>query len=169
MTTGASRYGFRAAALADLACLRRWQRQPHVSEWWDDEDPFDDKDVADARVTRWIVSFDGQPFAYMQDYAVHGWGDHPFDHLPEGSRGVDQCIGRPGMIGKGNGTAFIRQRLQKLFDQGVPVVATDPHPDNRRAIAAYRRVGFRIAGPARDTDWARILPMEARPMIVGDE
>jgi aminoglycoside 6'-N-acetyltransferase len=158
-------YGFRPATLADLELLRRWQREPHVHAWWDDEDPYDEADVADPRVCRWIVSFGHQPIAYMQDYAVHGWGSHPFDNLPAGSRGIDQFIGPPDMIGKGHDRAFIRQRVQALFDQGVPVVATDPHPDNQRAIAAYERVGFRIAGPTRDTDWGRILPMEIRPLI----
>ena len=161
--TVAARYGFRPATLADLELLRRWQGEPHVRAWWDDEDPYDDADFADPRVRRWIVSFGPQPFAYMQDYAVHGWGDHPFDHLPAGSRGIDQFIGPPDMIGKGHGRTFIGQRVQALFDQGVPVVATDPHPDNQRAIAAYERVGFRVAGPARETDWGRILPMEIRP------
>ena len=167
--TGSPEYGFRPATLADLELLRRWQQAPHVSAWWDDEDPYDDADVADPRVNRWIVSLGHQPFAYMQDYAVHGWGEHPFNHLPAGSRGIDQFIGLPDMIGKGHGPALIRRRLKALFQQGVPVIATDPHPENRRAIAAYKRVGFRVAGPARDTDWGRILPMEVREMILVEQ
>jgi aminoglycoside 6'-N-acetyltransferase len=103
----------------------------------------------------------------MQDCAVHGGGDHPFDHLPSGSRGMEKFIGSPDMIGNGHGQAFIRQRLKGLFAQGIPVVATDPHPDNKRAIRAYELVGFRIAGPARDTAWGRILPMEARVGAIG--
>ena len=165
--TRTPRYDFRPATWADLELLRRWQREPHVRAWWDDEDPYADEDVADPRVNRWIVTLGHQPFAYMQDYAVHGWDGHPFDHLPAGSRGIDQFIGLPDMIGRGHGTAFIRQHLRALFDLGVPVVATDPHPGNSRAIRAYERVGFRVAGPARDTDWGRIVPMEARPTMMG--
>jgi aminoglycoside 6'-N-acetyltransferase len=167
--TVAARFALRPATLAHLELLRCWQGEHHVRASWDDEDPYDDTDVADPRLNRWIVSFDARPFAYMQDYAVHGWGNHPFDHLPAGSRGVDQFIGPPDMIGKGHGRAFIRQRVQAMFAQGVPVVATDPHPDNQRAIAAYERVGFRVAGPARDTHWGRILPMEARAFILGEQ
>jgi aminoglycoside 6'-N-acetyltransferase len=70
----------------------------------------------------------------MQDYAVHCGGDHPFDHLPAGSRGMDQFIGSPDMIGKGHGQAFIRQRLKVLFAQGIPVVATDPHPEGDQSL-----------------------------------
>ena len=161
---GTPQCGFRPATLDDLELLRSSQKEPDVCAWWDNEEPYDDEDVADPRVCRSIVSLGHQPFAYMQDYAVHGWGEHPFDHLPIGSRGIDQFIGLPDMIGTGHGTAFIRQHVETLFQQGVSVVATDPHPDNRRAISAYKRVGFRVACPARDTDWGRILPMEARVM-----
>ena len=83
--------------------------------------------ASNCTVCQWIVSLGHQPFAYMQDYAVHGWGSHPFDHLHIRSRGIDQFIGLPDLMGNRHGPAFIRQRMQALFDQGVPVVATDPH------------------------------------------
>ncbi len=95
----------------------------------------------------------------MQDYTVHGWDDHHFAHLPKGSRGIDQFIGAPDMMGLGHGSAFISARLQALFAAGAPVIATDPHPDNARAIAAYRKLGFKSLGPPMDTQWGRILPL----------
>lgn len=98
----------------------------------------------------------------MQDYTVHGWEDHHFAELPKGSRGIDQYIGDPEMIGVGHGSAFIGARMQTLFDQGAPVIATDPHPDNERAIAVYRKLGFEPSGPPQETKWGLILPMLAR-------
>lgn len=156
------RYDFRPATKADLDMLRGWQQRSHVSRWWDSDDPFDEDELADARVRRWIVSFGSRPFAYMQDYAVHGWGEHHFDYLPEKSRGIDQYIGDPDMLGKGHGKGFIGQRMNALFKLGVPVLATDPHPDNETAIAVYETLGFSIVGPAIDTAWGTVLPMEAR-------
>lgn len=157
-------YVFRLAAMRDLPTLRTWQNSPHVREWWGDDEPFDEEELRDARVARWIVELNSKPFAYMQDYSVHGWEEHHFGHLPPGSRGIDQYIGDLAMIGYGHGTAFIRQRMQELFAAGVPVIATDPHPTNARAIAVYSKLGFRIAGAERETAWGRILPMEARPL-----
>lgn len=153
------RYTFRKATAADLDLLQDWQHRPHVREWWESVEPGTARDFEDKRVARWIVGLAGRPFAYMQDYTVHGWEDHPFFDLPEGSRGIDQFIGERDMIGKGHGPAFIAQRLKKLFDQGVPVVATDPHPDNARAIAAYKKAGFKELRPSEDTPWGLILPM----------
>ncbi|WP_299682793.1 GNAT family N-acetyltransferase [uncultured Roseobacter sp.] len=157
--TAASAYSFREATLDDLALLRSWQSKPHVQDWWDAEEPYDEADLADPRVARWIVSNNRQPFAFMQDYTVHGWQDHHFASLPKGSRGIDQYIGAPEMIGVGHGSAFIGERLHALFDAGAPVIATDPHPDNHRAIAVYRKLGFEPLGPPRETQWGLILPM----------
>ncbi len=154
-------YSFRKATTADLTLLLRWQSRPHVREWWDSVEPSSEKELEDPRVARWIVSIAGRPLGYMQDYTVHGWENHHFFELPQGSRGIDQFIGEPDMIGKGHGPAFIAERMRVLFKEGAPIVATDPDPDNARAIAAYKKAGFEEAGLPRETPWGRILPMKA--------
>lgn len=138
-----------------------WQSHPHVREWWDRDEPYSEEEINDARVARWIVEINGHPFAFMQDYTVHGWDQHHFGHLPKGSRGIDQYIGDLGMLGVGHGSAFIQARVQSLFDAGAPVVATDPHPGNGRAIAVYKKIGFEISGAPQKTEWGPILPMQA--------
>ena len=160
MTT--NQYSFRKATLDDLDMLMGWQLNPHVREWWDSDEPYDEADLADPRVARWIVSIAERPFAFMQDYTVHGWVDHHFAYLPKGSRGIDQYIGDPEMVGVGHGTAFISMRMQALFDEGAPVIATDPHPNNARAIAVYKKLGFEPFGPPQNTQWGLILPMLAK-------
>ena len=156
------RYGFRTATPEDLPLIAGWQAQPHVRAWWGSESTYEADDLNDARVARWIVSLDGAPFAYMQDYSVHGWPDHHFADLAVGSRGIDQFIGDPERLGQGHGTGLIGQRLDALFAAGAPAVATDPHPDNHCAIAVYRKLGFAEAGPPRETRWGLVLPMVAR-------
>jgi aminoglycoside 6'-N-acetyltransferase len=158
----AGKYEFRQVTIDDLDLLMEWQGHPHVSDWWDSDEPYDREEISDPRVSRWIVSVDNRPFAFMQDYDVHGWEDHHFAHLPDGARGIDQYIGDPEMIGVGHGTAFIGARTQILFDEGAPVIATDPHPDNKRAISVYTKLGFEQSGPPQQTRWGLILPMLAR-------
>lgn len=154
-------YSFRRVRSDDLEMLAGWQSTPHVREWWDQE-PYDDADLADPKVSRWIVQCGGRPFAYMQDYSVHAWDEHPFSYLPLGTRGIDQFIGDPEMLNLGHGQGFIAARMQALFGEGAPVIVTDPHPDNHRAIAAYRKVGFEPAGSRLQTQWGLVLPMLAR-------
>ena len=161
--TGPDIYNFRPATMDDLTMLTTWQAEPHVAAWWDDAAPFDAEDLADARVARWIVSHLGRPFGYMQDYTVHGWDDHHFFDLPAGSRGVDQYIGDAAYLGQGHGSGMIRQRMDRLFADGAPVIGTDPHPDNAHAIAVYTNLGFRPLRAAEQTRWGPILPMAATP------
>ncbi|MFG5383640.1 GNAT family N-acetyltransferase [Yoonia sp. R2-816] len=154
-------YQFRPARLKDMPMVSAWQALPHVARWWDDDPVYDAADLADPRVSQWIVAMDGTPFGYLQDYDVHGWADHHFSHLPPGVRDIDQFIGPAEMLGQGHGPGFIAQRMGDLFDAGAPVIAIDPHPDNTRAIAAYAKVGFRKLGAPRQTRWGLILPMAA--------
>jgi aminoglycoside 6'-N-acetyltransferase len=155
------RYRFRAATLDDLDLLGSWRQQSHVREWWGEAATFDAEALADPRVAVMIVECEAVPFAFMQDYDVHGWKGHHFGYLPAGSRGIDQFIGEPAMLALGHGPAFIRQRVAELFAAGAPAIGTDPHPKNVRAIAAYEKAGFRVVGPEEDTQWGRVVRMEA--------
>jgi len=157
--TGADTYRFHKATVDDLDMLVEWHSHPHVSAWWGSGQPYDKGKLNDTRVARWIVTANERPFAFMQDYSVHDWEDHHFSQLPKGSRGIDQFIGDPTMIGLGHGTRFIAARVRVLFEEGAPVVATDPHPDNARAIAVYRKLGFEAFGSPQETEWGLILPM----------
>ena len=155
-------YGFRPASDGDLTLLNLWIKSPHVTRWWAAGKVFEASDFVRPGVACWIVSFEGAPRAYMQDYALHGPDPHPYDHLPRRARGIDQFIGPAQFTGKGHGPGFIRQRVDALFAAGAPVIVTDPHPRNARAISAYRKAGFQAEGPEMDTRWGRVRPMMAR-------
>lgn len=157
-------YHFRAVTEADLLLLSRWRGAPHVIEWWGDPDGEDEREkLADPRIAMWIIEFAGRPFAFAQDYDVHGWTPHPFSHLPPGSRGIDQFIGEVDMLNQGHGSAFIRMHVERLLAAGAPAVGTDPNPDNARARRACEKAGFReISGPV-ETRWGRAVLMECWP------
>jgi aminoglycoside 6'-N-acetyltransferase len=145
--------------MADLPLLRRWQARDHVRAWWEEGDPFVAADLSDPQVAFWIVSHGGRSFAFVQDYALPFGGSHPLDCLPPGSRGIDLYIGNPAMTGRGHGTALLRQHVDRLLAGGAPAIGIDPHPDNARAIATYRRIGFRQIGPVQENGWGLALPM----------
>ena len=148
-------YAFRPMTAADLPMVRAWIATEPVAPWWEDGDDLEEG-LAGADVRQWIVSVEGRPFAYIQDYDPHAWPGHHFGFLPAGSRGIDQSIGVPELLGRGHGSAFIRQHVDRLLADGAPAVGTDPHPDNARAIRAYEKAGF-ARGEACDTDWGRCL------------
>lgn len=156
-----ARYRFRLMTAADIVMVREWRRQDHVIRWWGEPEVEEPADIlADSLVRAWIVEHDGRPFAYGQDYHPHPWPGHPFAHLPPRSRGIDQYIGEPGMLGQGHGSAFVRQHCEQAFAEGAPAIGTDPHPDNARAIRAYEKAGFAIASAPTETLWGRAILME---------
>jgi len=160
------RYNFRPATSADLPLLREWRSRAHMIQWWGppEEDDMEEA-LSDPHTSAWIVELDGRPFAYAQDYDPHAWPDHHFAHLPPGSRGIDQSIGEPDMLGQGHGSAFVRQHVERLFAAGAPAIGTDPHPDNARAIRAYEKAGFTIASDPVETSWGRAILMECRKRV----
>jgi aminoglycoside 6'-N-acetyltransferase len=138
-------YQFRAVTPADLPLLRDWLWRGQVREWWGD--PVRGlaaiaEHIVDPAVSPYIVECDEVPIGYIQSWDPHAEADHPCRDQPLGTRGIDQFIGVPELIGQGHGTAFIRLFVESLFKAGAPRVITDPNPGNARAIRAYAKVGF---------------------------
>jgi aminoglycoside 6'-N-acetyltransferase len=154
-------YTFRPMTAADLRLARRWLRSPEVVEWWGDPDhelTLLEEDLDDPNMTMWIVAFDGRAFAYIQDYDPLAWDMHHFADLPAGSRGIDQFIGEPDMIGLGHGSEFVRRHVDWLMERGAPAIGVDPDPENFRAIRAYEKAGFH-RGDVVETEWGPSLLM----------
>jgi aminoglycoside 6'-N-acetyltransferase len=139
-------YAFRPATHGDLPMLRRWLEMPEAVRWWGDPAEQEEllrEDLDNPQMTMRIVSCDGRPFAYAQDYEVHAWPQEHLAHLPPGSRAIDTFIGEPEMIGRGHGSRYLRLLAERLFAEGAPLIAIDPGVENARAQRAYARAGFR--------------------------
>jgi aminoglycoside 6'-N-acetyltransferase len=139
-------YDFRPVSAANLPLIRQWLEAPHVARWWGDADEqFDlvSGDLEHPAMDQFIVAADNRPFAYLQCYNPGAWPENGFGAQPDGTRGIDQFIGEPDMIGRGHGSAFIRTFIDSLMSAGTPRVVTDPDPANARAIRAYEKAGFR--------------------------
>jgi aminoglycoside 6'-N-acetyltransferase len=165
MTGAAAAYHFRPMTADDLPMAARWLATPEVQRWWGDPESeirLLEEDLDEARMAMWIVSHEGRPFAYIQDYDPLSWAMHHFARLPPGSRGIDQFIGEPDMLNRGHGSAFIRAHVDHLLAAGAPVVGTDPDPANARAIRAYEKAGFTADREGRDADGELVLLMARR-------
>ena len=137
-------YAFRAMSVADLPMISNWLQTPEVLRWWgeaDEQYELVSGDLTHPDMDQFVVSIDGRPFAYIQCYALSTW-NQGFGSQPPGTRGIDQFIGEPEMIGRGHGSHFIRSFVDELLLSGTPRVVTDPDPENRRAVRAYEKAGF---------------------------
>ena len=143
---GAPRYAFRSLEPADLPLIAGWLAEPHVARWWDPPEiavPKIGEHLADPAIRTYLVSIDGRPAAYLQSYDPHMEADHPYRDQPPGTLGIDQFIGEADLVGKGHGPGLIDHFARARFDEGVPRIIADPHPDNHRALRAYAKAGFR--------------------------
>jgi len=140
----AGAYAFRAMSPADLPRVQRWLGTPEVMRWWgspDEQYELVRGDLDHPDMDQFIVALEGWPFAYIQCYRLSTWNQGLGDHPPQ-TRGIDQFIGEPDLIGRGHGSKFIRQFVDEAFRCGTPRIVTDPDPANGRAVRAYEKAGF---------------------------
>ena len=131
----------------------RWQGQPYVARWWQDEAT----DVAAAEAhygpaldgsdpTRmWVLEANGRSVGLLQDYAI---GDHPEWALltarPE-AIGVDYLIGDPTWVGRGIGTrmlwTFLRDVVRPHYPRASGYFAAPDHR-NTASLRVLDKLGF---------------------------
>ena len=152
-------YVFRSLAAGDLAMIQRWLETPEVVRWWGDPDEqfaLVSGDLDHPDMDQFIVALDEHPFGYIQCYPLSTW-NQSFGIQPAATRGIDQFIGEPDMIGRGHGSSFIRQFVDELLASGVPRVVTDPDPGNGRAVRAYAKAGFQSERVVETPDGPALL------------
>lgn len=138
--------------------LGTWLQLPQVSRWWGkpaEQLSLLTSDLDEPDMVMNLATYQGTPYAYIQDYPIHTWPQPHLIDLPQGSRGLDCFIGRPEMFGRGHGATFLRRRALQLRAAGVPAVAIDPDVCNLRARRACLAAGFRDRGEV-DTDEGRV-------------
>ena len=160
---------FRPMTSNDIPMLARWLETPEVARWFTDADYIDEMRgyLDDPRVTPRIVLEYGRPVAYVHDYDIAGWDDHPLAHLPAGSRGVDTFIGDAADMHRGLGPRYLTALARALFAAGVPALGIDPDPGHRAAIRAYEKAGFAQRGKIV-TRWGPAVVMEMFPPKLPD-
>jgi aminoglycoside 6'-N-acetyltransferase len=138
-------YQFLPMSVAHLPLVRHWLHASHVGKWWGDPDEqfaLVRGDLDEPAMDQFIVVTDDRPFAYLQCYDPSAWPEGGLGLQPQGTRGIDQFIGKAEMLGQGHGSAFIRSFVDSLLARGAPRVLTDPDPENPRAVRAYEKAGF---------------------------
>jgi aminoglycoside 6'-N-acetyltransferase len=160
-------YQFRPMTTADLPLVKQWLAAPHVVQWWgnaDEQFELVSGDLDIEAVDQFIVATGDRPLGYIQCYDPAAWPDNGFGPQPPGTRGIDQFIGEPDMMGRGHGSAFVHQFVEGRLAAGAPRVITDPVPDNARAIRAYEKAGFRRQGLVNTPNGvALLMQRNARP------
>jgi RimJ/RimL family protein N-acetyltransferase len=168
----ASRFEFRELTPDDIPMLNEWLHRPHVAEWWDEQvtddelrDQYFTPDPGAPGTRYYIAWLDGRPAGFIQSYVpAEEHGDWWPDVDDPGLRGIDQFLADGEGLGKGIGTAMVRDFAGRLFaDPAVTRIQTDPHVTNARAIRCYEKAGFRRVGEIATPDGRELLMYLDRP------
>jgi aminoglycoside 6'-N-acetyltransferase len=158
------RVGLRPLVEADAPLLARMFALPSVAQWW--------ARISEDDVRAMCSDHTAPAFAVVLEGAVVGLVQYHEERDPQYRHaGIDIAID-PDAQGRGIGTDAVRTMARYLVDvRGHHRLTIDPAADNERAIACYRRVGFRAVGVMReyeqapDGTWRDGLLME---LLAGD-
>lgn len=137
----------------DYRRMARWLSDPRVLEWYEGRDrPQDERSVAakwgrralgEDPVEACIILYRSEPIGYLQFYPVADAADYDLDDATA-TWAIDLFIGEPPLWGHGIGSQLLRAVVRYLVrERGAARVVIDPRLENRRAIRAYERPGFR--------------------------
>lgn len=134
--------------------------EPEVAEWWPGENSvrlqarLDDADEG----VGFVIEVDGELIGFVQYFEE---ADPDYRHAS-----IDIVL-HPDWTNRGLGTDAVRTLARHLFeDLGHHRITIDPAVVNARAIASYRKVGFRDVGVMRryeranDGQWRDSLLMD---------
>jgi aminoglycoside 6'-N-acetyltransferase len=132
----------RPAREADLPALVAMNATPSVAAWWPPEGiEWWRRQLDDETTAMFAIEVDGD-LAGMVQYSEETEPDYR-------AAGIDLFLG-PEHQDRGLGTEAVRTLARHLIrDRGHHRLTIDPAASNARAIACYRRVGFRDVGIMR--------------------
>ncbi|QFU87434.1 GNAT family N-acetyltransferase [Amycolatopsis sp. YIM 10] len=127
----------------DAPRVREILATPEVSTWWGDPDEETAELISpeDPDTTTYAIEFEGAVVGVIQSSEEPTPG---YRHA-----GIDLAV-HPDWHGRGIGTAAIHRLATHLIEErGHHRLTIDPAAENERAIAVYRRLGFRPVGVLR--------------------
>lgn len=144
---------FRPLAMSDLDLMHRWLNTEFVARWWFDRPSREQVAVKYGAYIRgerparsFIIQVTKKPIGYIQAYRINDWPDYARQlDVNEDATGVDLFIGEPEYARRGLGPEIIRKFLGEIVFATTDVASCliGPSEDNRAAIRAYEKAGFR--------------------------
>jgi RimJ/RimL family protein N-acetyltransferase len=158
------KYFFSELVESDLSIIEQWLKRPHVKEFWDDGESWEESyekyvlKTSSEVVKQYLVYFQDKPIGYIQYYWASKVGDGWWDGYPDDVVGIDQYIGEFDYVGKGHGTRMIQEFIYLLrWNHNISKIITDPGPTNLRAIRCYEKCGFKCVGEIETPDGKELL------------
>jgi RimJ/RimL family protein N-acetyltransferase len=153
---------------SDLERIVAWRFEPHVREFWDNDEDAPELTVAQVEsyyaalvdpshaTVATIIEIAATPIGYLQFYKWSAYAEPAREMgipLDGEAYGLDLFIGDRTRIGSGVGTRVLDLVCRYLFDAcGASRVALLTSIENVRARRAYERAGFTCVRETLDMD-----------------
>lgn len=148
---------FRPLAITDLENIVQWMLDDCVRRWWYPHQETEEEIRAEweprvrgepndeDKTDRYVVSVDAIDIGIIQTSDFADYPDHAAEMQIADAAGVDVLIGLPEWRNRGVGTALIRKFVNEVIfaNPAIQRCTIDPHPENRPALRACEKVGFR--------------------------
>ena len=143
----------RPMTAGDLPLLTRWRQQPHVLEWWREQQPpslesvtAEHRPALEGREPTylWIVEANGRSVGFCQDYLLRDHPDYPVVTPDPDAVGVDYLVGEPAFVGRGIGTRMLWAWAVHAHRRYPDVRTLFAAPDHRNvaSLRVLEKVGF---------------------------
>ena len=143
----------------DVPALAEFFAVPQVAEWWPGEN--------EERLRSTLEEADGAGLVIELDGRMIGYTQYFQETDPDYRHATIDITLHPDFCNRGLGTDALRTLCRHLFDDlGHHRITIDPSAGNARAIASYRKIGFRDVGimrryeRANDGNWRDSLLMD---------
>ena len=148
---------FRPLQLEDLPLMHRWLNTDHVARWYYVRgaphpslewvrDRYLARIQGDDPTLAFIIMLGDRAVGYIQAYFIADHSDYAaVVQVDPGAAGVDMFIGEVDAVHRGLGGRILRRFLSEVVfgSMGAVSCILGPEPDNRIAIRAYEKAGFR--------------------------
>jgi len=144
-----------------LPIMLAWLQASHVKAWWDKDIDWTPALVSQKYgsyirgykleqgikkpIQAFIITVDDTKIGYIQLYNAHDClreDGHRLDGLPHSLAAFDIFIGDSKYVGKGYGTALMKQFLKEYVDPQYEACLVDPEQTNVQAVRTYEKAGF---------------------------
>lgn len=146
---------FRRLKREDFSLLYQWMNSGEVKEWYTKGDitrsRIEEKYLPCVNGTSpkltMLAFMDEEPIGFVQAYALHHYSEYAKQVGIPDSVGIDLFIGEASRVNQGLGSqmlrVFVEGVLPHYFHERIAVIG--PEPENKRAIRAYEKAGFRFS------------------------
>jgi aminoglycoside 6'-N-acetyltransferase len=135
----------RPAVPADLATLRRWDRDADVRSSLIDDDWHWETELPRQPAWReWLIAeVDGRPIGFIQIIDPEHEETKYWGCMNAGHRAIDIWIGERSARSRGYGARMMELAIERCFrDPAVHTILIDPLASNTRSHRFYERLGF---------------------------